>query len=232
MSRTLYGCVNWNGLVGFFAKSLLTSHPLRVRELKPFSKYHISFILCRTLYGCVNWNTCWHLSRWPKIVAPFTGAWIETAIDRPCLSSVSRTLYGCVNWNYWWTWRFGTHWRRTLYGCVNWNMAWNIWRIPYYVAPFTGAWIETRRDCNSEALSLVAPFTGAWIETEALSLIYRLTAVAPFTGAWIETFDSRYKTIACQSHPLRVRELKPTEYKKSLRLKVAPFTGAWIETAT
>ena len=34
-----------------------------------------------------------------------------------------------------------------------------------YVAPFTGAWIETKfkRDCIRDLR--VAPFTGAWIET-------------------------------------------------------------------
>jgi len=33
------------------------------------------------------------------------------------------------------------------------------------VAPFTGAWIETRGRRKRQAGQTVAPFTGAWIET-------------------------------------------------------------------
>ena len=35
----------------------------------------------------------------------------------------------------------------------------------------------------------VAPHTGAWIETTKMANIITITAVAPHTGAWIETFD-------------------------------------------
>ncbi len=35
----------------------------------------------------------------------------------------------------------------------------------YYVAPFTGAWIETKVDTLINNMRVVAPFTGAWIET-------------------------------------------------------------------
>ena len=38
------------------------------------------------------------------------------------------------------------------------------------VAPFTGAWIETRNQCNlMDQPNTVAPFTGAWIETRDLA---------------------------------------------------------------
>ena len=33
----------------------------------------------------------------------------------------------------------------------------------------------------------VAPFTGAWIETKELESYIHTNFVAPFTGAWIET---------------------------------------------
>ena len=33
------------------------------------------------------------------------------------------------------------------------------------VAPFTGAWIETRDNLFQAQIQIVAPFTGAWIET-------------------------------------------------------------------
>jgi len=56
------------------------------------------------------------------------------------------------------------------------------------VAPFTGAWIETRRHPASFRMRRVAPFTGAWIETRyADSNDLADDRVAPFTGAWIET---------------------------------------------
>jgi len=35
---------------------------------------------------------------------------------------------------------------------------------------------------------VVAPFTGAWIETRGRRSVITNLTVAPFTGAWIETF--------------------------------------------
>ena len=35
----------------------------------------------------------------------------------------------------------------------------------FFVAPFTGAWIETYSRYKSADWHRVAPFTGAWIET-------------------------------------------------------------------
>ncbi len=37
--------------------------------------------------------------------------------------------------------------------------------IDTYVAPFAGAWIETREAERVARLARVAPFAGAWIET-------------------------------------------------------------------
>ena len=59
------------------------------------------------------------------------------------------------------------------------------------VAPFTGAWIEMRKQSELMSRKSVAPFTGAWIE---ISEGYKVTSkakVAPFTGAWIEIFDHK-----------------------------------------
>ena len=36
-------------------------------------------------------------------------------------------------------------------------------------------------------MGLVAPFTGAWIETRLALVVGDSGVVAPFTGAWIET---------------------------------------------
>ncbi len=55
------------------------------------------------------------------------------------------------------------------------------------VAPFTGAWIETKMYLFQNQIALVAPFTGAWIETIGPLYAYDNEDVAPFTGAWIET---------------------------------------------
>ena len=59
------------------------------------------------------------------------------------------------------------------------------------VAPFMGAWIETRR-CGLIVWDLtVAPFMGAWIETSMYGRLAIIIAVAPFMGAWIETSGGR-----------------------------------------
>ena len=38
-----------------------------------------------------------------------------------------------------------------------------------YVAPFTGAWIETLDHARRGEAGGVAPFTGAWIETRSMT---------------------------------------------------------------
>ena len=40
-----------------------------------------------------------------------------------------------------------------------------------YVAPYVGAWIETRYATPKKADSFVAPYVGAWIETLSLIII-------------------------------------------------------------
>ncbi len=63
-----------------------------------------------------------------------------------------------------------------------------------FVAPRTGAWIETNyHSVVMAGITIVAPRTGAWIETETwVSQRAGLLVVAPRTGAWIETFKSCY----------------------------------------
>ncbi len=41
------------------------------------------------------------------------------------------------------------------------------------VAPFTGAWIETRLGTDSAVRRPVAPFTGAWIETSGSKSVWQ-----------------------------------------------------------
>ncbi len=78
-----------------------------------------------------------------------------------------------------------------------------------WVAPFTGAWIETYRSKEPNIAFDVAPFTGAWIETALSKHPAFVELVAPFTGAWIETFMSAYQTArTSRSLPSRERGLK------------------------
>ena len=81
---------------------------------------------------------------------------------------------------------------RILYGCVDWNVLFNKCKAESCVASFTGAWIETMLFLRHLSVLLVASFTGAWIET-----------YSPFILYW--------KSL--QSHPLRVRGLKPVREK-------------------
>jgi hypothetical protein len=77
--------------------------------------------------------------------------------------------------------------------------------IEFFVAPFTGAWIETFGSVTFTILFMVAPFTGAWIETSR-------------NNHWID--------IASKSHPSRVRGLKPVQTQDGLsQMIVAPFHG-------
>ena len=60
-----------------------------------------------------------------------------------------------------------------------------------YVAPHTGAWIETSSRTNWDLRNAVAPHTGAWIET-VRGKAFLFDHVAPHTGAWIETLLPKF----------------------------------------
>ena len=47
-----------------------------------------------------------------------------------------------------------------------------------------------------QEIDYVAPFTGAWIETLISAIIGGFVPVAPFTGAWIETQQRAKKPFA------------------------------------
>ena len=122
------------------------------------------------------------------------------------------------------------------------------------VAPFVGAWIETRKYYEIEHVSEVAPFVGAWIETVVSLSLVLMCHVAPFVGAWIETCVVVIQgPSAILSLPSWERGLKRTDvhiilpdpvslpsWERGLKPivcallcmwhVVAPFVGAWIET--
>ena len=82
------------------------------------------------------------------------------------------------------------------------------------------------------SISTVAPYVGAWIETRlhpASTIPYH---VAPYVGAWIETRgDNNGVVKVVESHPMWVRGLKlVTHHCILLKISVAPYVGAWIET--
>ena len=54
----------------------------------------------------------------------------------------------------------------------------------------------------------VAPYVGAWIETKLNNSKSPTATVAPYVGAWIETRVSTRKTLSVWSHPTWVRGLK------------------------
>ena len=49
----------------------------------------------------------------------------------------------------------------------------------------------------------VAPYVGAWIETRLASLLRLQPAVAPYVGAWIETNTEEYNKVLAESRTLR-----------------------------
>ncbi len=145
------------------------------------------------------------------IVAPSTGAWIETAVS--CLSDIlCKVAPSTGAWIETWPQAKkepGAVWSppprgRGLKQHMELGDA-----IRLRVAPSTGAWIETHKEYAGKQSPGVAPSTGAWIETSRWISSLTLAKVAPSTGAWIETHQAGFSW--CGVH-------------------VAPSTGAWIET--
>ena len=168
------------------------------------------------------------------MVAPFTGAWIETVkfIDR-CLRSMShpsrvRGLKPSESFT-------------SALAPVSHPSRVRGLKLLYQIVQMERLWSHPSRVRGLKhidffvycRINFVAPFTGAWIETRSPSPFNNLNGlVAPFTGAWIETEERNHgRTCTLKSHPSRVRGLKRLcGYSQRSRRRVAPFTGAWIET--
>ena len=97
---------------------------------------------------------------------------------------------------------------RTLCGCVDWNFSLGVTAMWLLVAPYVGAWIETRCSWCIEYRPSVAPYVGAWIETSETLSVHKGLTVAPYVGAWIETFPWESQQCGSLSHPMWVRGLK------------------------
>ena len=86
-------------------------------------------------------------AKWKKAVAPLTGAWIETQRKAPATQSDS-------------------------------------------VAPLTGAWIETWNSRLAKIIERRRPPHGG-VDRNKLAVDWgKLAVVAPLTGAWIETWNT------------------------------------------
>ena len=81
--------------------------------------------------------------------------------------------------------------------------------IEYAVAPYVGAWIETRYTLIVPLSVVSHPTWVRGMKPYPPSLPHQPLQVAPYVGAWIETFIA----------PISV-----------LKVRVAPYVGAWIET--
>ena len=142
----------------------------------------------RTHHGCVDRNSSVSSRIKTSLVAPITGAWIETGnLSKPgdCLTVAPitgawiETISAAVG--------FIALSGRTHHGCVDRNTMGANAEIAGNVAPITGAWIETSLTGSGSISLCVAPITGAWIETRISVSACRKNPVAPITGAWIET---------------------------------------------
>ena len=102
MSRTHHGCVDRNLIYRLSHPMPGLSHPSRVRGSKPITTTNLIST---------------------AVVAPITGAWIETQLSRPTSPSTpGRTHHGCVDRNFEPIARNGRGKRRTHHGCVDRNL--------------------------------------------------------------------------------------------------------------
>ena len=147
-------------------------------------------------------------------VAPYVGAWIETVARSRwlCRHSSHPTWVRGLKLKYadeldsavksHPTWVRGLKLRCHVTMCVE-----------REVAPYVGAWIETRHEQPRPERHQVAPYVGAWIET---SFIVFLTSLSTSHPTWVRGLkpflvDQAKETL--KSHPTWVRGLKQSVYK-------------------
>ena len=121
-----------------------------------------------------------------RMVAPFTGAWIEIA---PSVIAAGTATVA----------PFTGAWIEIGWRCVLIGQLGN-------VAPFTGAWIEIRSASSASTRKRVAPFTGAWIEIWVAP--DRITDIGPSHPSRVRGLKYQLsadpRRTASQSHPSRV----------------------------
>ena len=98
--------------------------------------------------------------------------------------------------------------------------------VMYSVAPYVGAWIETQRISQKATISQVAPYVGAWIETTDDNATANNSIVAPYVGAWIETAPNYVAQYVAGSHPTWVRGLKLRI--RRIKTRSSPSHPTWV----
>ena len=121
--RILYGCVDWNSTKLIAAAIAHMSHPLRVRGLKLYNDFRFVVmgkshpLRVRGLKQKAEDDI-----ESAKQSHPLRVRGLKPRGTRFTNVNTGRILYGCVDWN-WWNDKVWLHW---------------------WVASFTGAWIETQ----------------------------------------------------------------------------------------
>ena len=102
-----------------------------------------------------------------------------------------------------------------------------------FVAPYMGAWIETRQSLPVRRQKIVAPYMGAWIETLSCDLFLSPPASLPIWERGLKLQHVQQPGVRRVSLPIWERGLKLAWRPLSEPYRpVAPYMGAWIETAT
>ena len=123
VSRTLYGCVDWNSCRVGESVNLIRSHPLWVRGLKSRkSPCLTNSRLRRTLYGCVDWNV--RLAFCRIVDCPSHPLWVRGLKFK----NPNKFCDFCESHPLW------------VRGLKLWSLLMANCHLP--VAPFMGAWIE------------------------------------------------------------------------------------------
>ena len=94
------------------------------------------------------------------------------------------------------------------------------------VAPYVGAWIETRQNYPNKRPRQVAPYVGAWIETFSGLLAFCLVASHPTWVRGLKLGEDYIRQMKRESHPTWVRGLKLTKSFTGLHLAASHPT--WV----
>ena len=94
------------------------------------------------------------------------------------------------------------------------------------VAPFMGAWIETRIEDKISKHFLSLPSWERGLKQFSLSQTDQMVNVAPFMGAWIETIHCRHHLHCGTSLPSWERGLKLEDIQKEISDKSRSLHGS------
>ena len=90
--------------------------------------------------------------------------------------------------------------------------------------------METSLELRRRQVKFVAPHTGAWIETALAGMVKPALKSHPTRVRGLKPYRLLGVNRSSWSHPTRVRGLKHRYATEQTMDAVAPHTGAWIET--